>query len=139
MPSEPEQILPASAFKWTNSTSRELTAWKVRQSQFAQMASGVVKAAEAGGKVIATTMQDLIFRQDELNGVISERQDFTGVAERVMVWSDATNTWVGVPAGDPALTEAQAMDKVFPVLDVAWEQSIADAHQAFEMALEGIF
>jgi hypothetical protein len=99
----------SDAYTWIDPGG--LQAWKIAADQYQQMANPqvVIQAAQAAGQVLKLGIQDMIYSQPSLDS-------FVGVAERITVWSDDNNVYVGVPATDSALPQAQEMDTVFPVL-----------------------
>jgi hypothetical protein len=128
--------MPSSAYQWIYADSDQFQAWETAINQWKQMSdsSTIVQAGEAAGRIIQTQLQDLIYGESTVNG--ADGQDYSDVAERVIVWSDKSNVYVGVPDGDPGLPRAEEMDVGFPALETAFELAGDSAKTAFEQKLQ---
>lgn len=121
------RALTSDAFRWIYATPSNLAGWNSGLDDFKRMANRrtVVRAAEAGAKVIQTRMQDLIYQQTGLT-------QYEAVAERISVWDDQRGVYVGVKPDDQFLPQAEAMERLFPVMETAFALSGDDAKKAFE-------
>ena len=117
---------------WISPGSAEGTLYTIKSSQSRQMASldNVLRCGKAGGEVVLTSMQDLIYDSPELD-------DYVDVAERLSVWDDGEQVYVGVKADDRILSRAQEMETVYPVLQSSLDLSAQNgkALAAFENCL----
>lgn len=92
----------------------------------------ITRAGEAGGLVVKTNMQDLIYGQPALD-------PYADVAESIQVFRTADNVNVGIVDSDQAMIQrAMEMDAIFPVLTTAFDQQhqTGAALAEFETSLE---
>jgi signal transduction histidine kinase len=119
------------AFKWFNATAANMAPYVQAQQMLEKMATVqvVTAAATSAAGTILTTVQDLIYADPDL-------VDVADVAERMQVFSDDSNVYVGIPDGDEAETMLQQLLERSPVLDTAFTLAGPKAQQDFVLALQ---